>query len=374
MKWKFDCRFFRGDKPCRYKRICEESDKEECPRYKPRGKKILIIKLAAIGDVLRTTPVLSALKKKYPLSYLTWLSEEKSLPLLENNPFIDCLLPYNLSSCLQLQVEKFDLLLSLDKDPGGAALATLVRAKKKQGFGWGESGTVHPLNKEAEPAFRLGLDDELKFRKNRKTYQETIFELAGLPYRGEEYLLNLPEEDRDYARRFFKREGIRKSELVIGLNTGAGAVFLTKKWSESGFAELAGRLSTKLGARLLLLGGKSEKELNRRIARRAKVPLIDTGPDNTLLQFTALIDSCSLIVTGDTLALHLAIARKVPAVAIFSSPCPQEIDLYGRGKKLISPVDCAPCYRNSCPEMTCMKKITPAKVFRAVEEIVTRTG
>jgi len=80
MEWKFDCRFFRGDKPCRYKRICAESDKEECPQYKPRGKKILIIKLAAIGDVLRTTPVLSALKKKYPQSHLTWLSEEKTSP------------------------------------------------------------------------------------------------------------------------------------------------------------------------------------------------------------------------------------------------------------------------------------------------------
>jgi len=227
-------------------------------------------------------------------------------------------------------VEKFDLILSLDKDPGGAALATLIRAKRKQGFGLGESGAIHPLNREAEPAFRLGLDDELKFRQNRKTYQETIFELAGLKYQGEEYILNLPEEDRDYARRFFKREGIRERELIIGLNTGAGAVFVTKKWTESGFAELAGSLSAKLGARLLLLGGESEKEVNRRIALRAKVPLIDTGPDNTLLQFTALIDSCSLIVTGDTLALHLAIARKVPAVAIFSSTCPPSIDAGGR--------------------------------------------
>ncbi len=79
--WKLDCRYFLGDRPCRFKRVCEG-----CDQYSPMGKRILIVKLAAIGDVLRTTPLLSGLKRAYPQSHITWVADREALPLLKNNP------------------------------------------------------------------------------------------------------------------------------------------------------------------------------------------------------------------------------------------------------------------------------------------------
>jgi len=106
-----DCKYFLGYKPCKYKRLCAG-----CPHYLKKNPKILIIKLASLGDVLRTTPILLILKKKYPQSYLIWLTKENALPLLQNNNLIDELLSFSLENILRLQVEEFEILLSLDKE------------------------------------------------------------------------------------------------------------------------------------------------------------------------------------------------------------------------------------------------------------------
>lgn len=136
MDIKFDCRYFKGDKPCRFGRACFQ-----CNHYMPSAMRILIIKLAAIGDVLRTTAILTGLKREYPESHITWLVNEESRFLLEGNPKVDRTLSYGLDSSLCLLVEGFDLVLSLDKAPAGASLAVLVKAGKKKGFGFHERDT-----------------------------------------------------------------------------------------------------------------------------------------------------------------------------------------------------------------------------------------
>ncbi|MEC7641726.1 MAG: glycosyltransferase family 9 protein, partial [Nitrospinota bacterium] len=127
---KPDCRYFDGEKPCKFKRPCEG-----CDEYNPMGKRILIVKLAAIGDVLRTTALLPALKNEYPESYITWVVDAPSFGLLQGSRFIDRLFEFNEESRMRLSVEDFDLLLSLDKDSSAAAWAMQVRAEEKKGFG-----------------------------------------------------------------------------------------------------------------------------------------------------------------------------------------------------------------------------------------------
>ncbi|MCR4322301.1 MAG: hypothetical protein NUV74_18450 [Candidatus Brocadiaceae bacterium] len=125
MSKEFDCRFFASEKPCQFKLDCPIDS--ACPKYQPMGKRILIIKLAAIGDVLRTTPILPVLKKKYPQSYITWITDKSSLQVLEENPYIDRLLTANYENALRLQVEKFDVMICLDKDTVASSLASIVK-------------------------------------------------------------------------------------------------------------------------------------------------------------------------------------------------------------------------------------------------------
>ena len=368
MSKEFDCRFFASEKPCRFKLDCPIDD--TCPKYQSMGKRILIIKLAAIGDVLRTSPILPVLKEKYPRAYITWITDKSSLSVLEENPYIDRLLTANYENALRLQVEKFDVLICLDKDTVASSLASLVKADQKLGFALSEKGLLYPLNKEADYLFRLGVSDELKFRQNNKTYQQLIFEALGLKVKYGEYVINLPQKYTSYGEHLMQQWGIHNGRLIIGLNTGAGKRFATKRWEIGGFVELADRLSKDLKAHVVLLGGPEEVERNKEIASRTNSPVIDSGCHHSLKEFMGLLNQCHLIVTGDTLALHLSIALKKLVVTFFGSTCHQEIDLYGRGKKLVADVGCAPCYKGNCDTMICMKSISANDVFHACKEVL----
>jgi heptosyltransferase-2 len=339
------------------------------------GRRILIVKLAAIGDVLRTTPLLSGLKRTYPQSHITWVVDKEALPLLKDNPYIDRLLTFDFSSLGPLDLETFDLVIGLEKEPRGAALASKVKAQEKKGFGLGPEGNVFPLNPASEYAFFLGLSDDLKFRRNQKTYPELIFEAAELDYQKDEYLLFLSPEDLAFAEAFAKQMGLKPGESVIGLNTGAGDVFANKAWTVEGYLQLIEGLKKRPKTRILLLGGPKEKERNRKILRQKKGAVIDAGCDNTLRQFTALVNLCDLVVTGDTTALHLAIGLKKKVVALFGPTCAPEIELYGRGEKIISPLPCAPCYRRSCSVLpNCMEAVGAEEVMQKIRALLPDRG
>ncbi len=165
--------------------------------------------------------------------------------------------------------------------------------------------------------------------------------------------------------------GASEGDRLLGLNTGAGPVFATKKWTREGFAAVARLAIERLGARVVLLGGPHEVARNRAIAEMLADTgdrVIDAGTDNSLRGFAAICRRLNVMVTGDTLAMHLALAQQVKTIALFGSTCHQEVEMYGRGEKLRTPTDCSPCYKKVCEERAkeCMTKITPDKVFDAV--------
>lgn len=364
----FDCKYFVGEKPCRFKLECEK-----CEEYSPIGVRICIIKFGALGDVLRTTPLLYALREKYSPCHITWVTDTDAIEILSRNPMIDRLFSYSPDIALRFQVEGFDILINLEKTVEACLLASLTKAKEKYGFDISPFGTICPINDLADYAFKLGISDDLKFRKNEKTYQEIIFETVGLRYKGEPYIINLNEDDLAYAESVFKEKGIRKDDIKIGLNTGSGVVFATKRWTIEGFAGLADMLSKKLGAKVMLLGGPEEDFRNREIFDLTKTKPVNIGTNHSLTHFAAIVSMCDLLVTGDTLALHFAIGLGVPTVVIFTSTCAQELDLYGKGIKIVADVECAPCYKSSCDDMRCASSISASDVFDVCVEVLRKT-
>jgi len=366
LRLNLDCRYYIGEKPCKFGRLCEG-----CEEYEPFGTKILIIKLAAIGDVLRTTTLLPGLKKKYPASHITWLTDTNSLPVLSHNPFIDRLLSFDLESILRLDLEEFDVLISLDKEIRGTALAGRVKAKEKYGFVLDRSGNIRPANSGANYNFLLGLSDEEKFRRNTKTYPELIYETCELEYdEKHEYIFNLPPEAKAWAKKKLSSLGVDFSHPVIGLNTGAGNVFAEKAWTIEGYARLSELIERENLGQTLLLGGPNEVERNKKIAGFSSARIFDSGCDNSLIEFSGIVSCCNFIVTGDTLAMHIAIALKVPILLIIGSTAHAEIELYNRGDMIVSNKHCAPCYKKQCPEKpTCMEEIEPEFVFQKLKKL-----
>jgi lipopolysaccharide heptosyltransferase III len=358
-----DCIYFRGDKPCRFHRLCEG-----CLEYRPMGTRVLLIKLAARGDVLRTTPLLEAIRKEHDPCHVTWVVGPESKELLEGIDTIDRLIPLDLSAAMGLMVEEFDVVICLDKEPAATGLATRAKAPRKLGFLLDKFGGLIPASPEAAYAYRLGLDDDLKFHGNAKTYQEIVFEACGFPFRGEDYRLALRDADRDFAARVYARLGVGKEERLVGLNLGGGEAFAYKGWRGDGFAELAFLIQSELGARVALLGGPAERERLEATAAACPPGVIRPDLDPSMRRFAALLERCDVVVTGDTLGLHLALALRRKVVVVFGSTCAAEIELYGRGEKIVPKVDCHPCYLKTCDKTkTCVDSISAAEVFQALK-------
>ncbi|MCM8791914.1 MAG: glycosyltransferase family 9 protein [Candidatus Omnitrophica bacterium] len=335
-------------------------------------KRILIIKLGSKGDVLRTTPLLHGLKEKYPISQISWLTYEDSLEVLDGNIYIDRLFSLKLESILGLLVEEFDFLINLDKDYPALALANLIKAKEKKGFGLGRDGEIIPLNPGSQYSVKLGLDDELKFYKNKKTYQELIFECAEIKFSlNYEYILELPARAIKFAEEFFKNKKIKEDDIVIGISTGAGKRFANKMLSIQEIVELIDRLHKNLDIKIILLGGPLELEINKRIKELVNFEIIDSGY-NPIKNFAGLVKRCNLVISGDTLTMHIAIALKRPILAIFGPTCHQEIELYGRGEKIISEIPCSPCYKHTCNKKpNCMDAIEVKKIYNTVVKFLS---
>ena len=160
--------------------------------------------------------------------------------------------------------------------------------------------------------------------------------------------------------------------LRVGLNTGCGAVFRTKQWTLEGWVELATYLRDHVDCSLLLLGGTAEAELNRQILQQAPW-LIDTGNDNSLEEFFGVVDACDMLVTSDSLGMHLAIALRKWVIGLFGSTSATEIDLYDRGEKWITDFECSPCYLKTCDKQpTCMQALRGETIGEMVQRSIHR--
>lgn len=363
-----DCRYYRGDRPCLYHK--KEGVKcGDCRHYSPFSERILIIKLDALGDVLRTTALLPAFKERYPDSQITWITLSGALPLFINNPYVDRVIPLEPDGLITLLSEKFSLAINLDTSPRAAGLLTAASAPVKKGFDLDQLGQVKAANPEAGQWLEMSVFDDIK-KANRETYQTIAARIAGLSSAGE-IVLPLEDGEKKFARDFARRHGLTGSELRIGLNTGGGGRWEFKKWTRESTLELARRAAGELNARVLLYGGPAEADRNSWLKSRAGDLLIDTGCHNSLRQFFSLLSICDILVSSDTLALHAALGLGKKVVGLFGPTSPWEIEFYGRGRRVIAPVDCQCCYLPTCRvQPNCMEMITPEMVFEAVRELL----
>ena len=313
---------------------------------------ILIIKLGAIGDVIRTTSILPGLKEKYMDCSIDWVTKKESFDVLKNNKLIDKI--FLIQDVGKLSNKKYDLVISLDDEHEACELAAKVNSKKI--IGAYIKGNEKNYTKNSSLWFGMGLlsrlgkqkADELKAR-NKKTYQEIMYKILDLEYKQQEPILILDNRSSDFAKRFAAKNNIGKKDLVIGINTGAGGRWEDKKLSVEKTAELMDRLNLHLkNVKLLLFGGPEEKERNEKIKILAKTNFIDAGCDNSLMEFASLVNLCDILVTSDSLALHVGVALKKKIVCFFGPTSFSEIKLYNRGIKIIPKKGCLCCYKPKC--------------------------
>jgi len=346
-----DCRRFTGYKPCAPGKLCEG-----CAEREPRGTRVLVVNLDALGAVIQATALLPAMRRAWPDAEISWVTLAGNIPALEGNPHLARVMPYDFETVSILGALRFDVAVNLDKTGRSAALLELVRAPEKRGFGLSGAGAIRPANEGARELYRLGLDDEFKFRGNAKPGTRLLTEAAGLEWKRDPYVLALADRELEFVRAYRAAHGLEK-HYAVGFNTGASGVLPHKKLTEEQWVELVRRVGGEVeSARVLLLGGRAETERNARIAEAAGVPVIQTPTTEGLRRGIGYVAACDAVVTGDTSAMHMAIALERWTVAWFGPTCAQEIDLYDLGVKVVSGEPCAPCWKRVCDhDAACLK-------------------
>jgi ADP-heptose:LPS heptosyltransferase len=352
-----DCRYFRGDIPCAPNKR-EGVHCDGCPYYEPITENILIVKLGAAGDVLRTTPLLTPLRTQHPTARIWWLTHS---PELVPASHVDRILKWDSESLRTLDALHFTRIINLDKDTYACALASRLSAHSKEGFVLGKFGESEPANKLAEEKFQTGIFDDVSLA-NRKDYPTELFEICGYKFHGEEYILDLPEG--------IEFPELDKSRPVIGLNTGAGARWTSRLWSIDNWSSLANNFLDS-GKNVLLLGGPDEDQRNREIQLRTNGRAQYLGYFH-LKQFIALMQHCELVVTGVTMGMHIAIALRKKIVLVNNIFNPYEFgDLYGLGEIVQPDLQCKCFFRGQCinPDYFCLDHLPVEKLYAAVERV-----
>ncbi|MBI1390230.1 MAG: hypothetical protein GC154_17460 [bacterium] len=358
---KSDCRHYRGDRPCRPHKergaVCEG-----CDEYDPIQTRVLVIKLGATGDVLRTTALLGSIRDLHPAAHITWVTRGSAYPLVANATGVDQPLELNTESLALIDALHFDLCVNFDLSAEACALAMRVSAENKRGFGLSPQGVVTAFSPEAETVIEMSLWDDVK-RANQRTYQSLMRSILGAPEVNHPIVLNPPESSRHKAAAFALANGLKPGDRVIGFNVGAGGRWRHKKWTAEGFIELARLVYRDLNAHVLLLHGPDDAEQLQRITDGLEVPAIDAGLWPSLLDFSAILGLCDAVVTGDTFALHAALALGKPVVCMVGPTSARELELYGQGSILQGDVDCLGCYLTDCDkDPYCMQNLPAERV------------
>jgi heptosyltransferase-2 len=340
--------------------------------------RILILKTAALGDVLRTTSILPGLHERYPEARVTWVTAPAAVDLVRTHPLVRTVVALDTGSAESLSAATAPLLasgwervISLDDEVPVARIATFVTAKRLSGAYLTGDGAL-AYTPDTAPWFDMGLlsvhgkaaADRMKIQ-NRQSHPQIHADMLGL--RMGKPALHLTAEAQEFAREFVERHRLGSRRPLVGLNTGAGGRWTSKQLDVERTIELARKIHSVRGERVafLVFGGPPEAGRNLAISAglaRAGVEAFDAGTDNSLLDFAALVGLCDVLLASDSLALHLGVALCVRVVAFFAPTSAAEIELYGRGEKVVSTAPDAGSYRADADTST----LTPERIAAAV--------
>jgi heptosyltransferase-2 len=363
------CKKYTGYKPCIPYKNCLTYGCQDDVSSNRIGKKILIVALEGLGAVLSTTTILPALKRKYPVSSIHWITKENAKAILSNNPYVDTIFIWNDEQRMIVRNIEYDILVNPDKSTHACAFAMEAKAKLKMGFLLNEDGVIIPANDSAIYNYRMGVDDELKFHKNKRTGINILHETAELKFKMDEYVFKFSGDETKFIQSYKRSIDYRPKYSYIGLNTGCAPLFPNKKMTIEQHIKLIRMLLKDRRVIIVLLGGKEDTDRNAQILKyflgKDRKRIISTPTNLGIRKGACYMAICDLVITGDSFGMHLAIALKKYVIVWFGLSCWTEIELYGRGVKLYPKnLECAPCWKKVCPyNLECIEMIDLDRIY-----------
>jgi heptosyltransferase-1 len=367
-------------------------------------RRILLIKLSAVGDVIHTIPVLNKLRGRYPRARIDWLIRPQIAELIRHHPAVSNVLPFSraqwttplrtgwpaLRSLTHLVAEmrstKYDLVIDLHGQLRTALFTLASAAPVRVGFDrpraalW--AALKRPLPAEAHRHAWNGAREGSWVAYTHKIRISTLEmhavdrylllgPLLGLDAGPADFFNPIPSGAETRLEELLARSGINGRSSSSGIVVLApGTMWETKHWKREGFAAVA-RHFLKTGRPVVLIGAHRDRQACGEIAASAP-GVVDLSDQTSLSELAALMRRAAVCVTNDSGPMHLAVALDRPVVSIFGPSDALWIGPYRRPNAVISAnLPCAPCYLRElrrCPHQhACMREVSAEAVIALAE-------
>ena len=365
-------------------------------------RKILLIKLSAVGDVVHTIPVLNKLRRRYPMAQLDWLVTPAIAELLRHHPATTRIIefereawstPWRLAPfasygrlAAKLRAASYDLVVDMHGQFRTAALTLATGAPARIGFDrprarvWDASPRKFPeqARKHAWQGAREGSWLAYTHHIPVPTLDLhavdrylNVGPILGLDSEPADFSFPIPQSAVSRVEALLAEHGADRAEIVI---MAPGTIWETKHWGTEKFAEMAGHFLSK-GLAVILIGSRRERVVCEEVAALAP-GAIDLAGMTSLSELAALIRRSAISVTNDSGPMHLAVALDRPVVSIFGPTDPVWIGPYRRADAVLhADLECSPCYLRKLKhchyDHACMHSVSAPAVIERVERILS---
>lgn len=363
-------------------RLLDIGSVSKAPPLPGEPRKILVTLLCPLGDTLLATPALYALRRRFPSAWIVGLTNRGNAGIVDGNPDLDALVTVNPPGAglewgrvarvlYHLRREQFDVIVNF------STLGQVLTS-----ISGGHTHIDFPL-----PRFwwlRPTRDEKFVSGHAIDRYLDVAHQ-AGAPLPTEPLertpRLYLSGKDRAVARTILRKAGITPHHVVVTMHPGGEGFQRRKQWSTDRFAEVARGLMEQYQAKIVIVGGPTDKPLAEAIAAQLPIAPLDTTGMTTLKQTAALIEASTLFIGNDSCPLHMAGAVGTAAIGIFGPSNIQQFHPVGQpGFRFVAAhrdLPCSPCFHfvgnrppwqiNLCTSRQCLKSIPAADVLASAQ-------
>jgi lipopolysaccharide heptosyltransferase I len=338
------------------------------------ARRIALIKPSALGDIIHSLPVLTALRRRYPDAHISWIVNRAYQPLLDGHPDLNATLAFDRAAFRRgwitaattythffrlLRRQRFDLVIDLQGLGRSAVMTLATRSPRRVGLSSAREGAVWSYTDVVTvPDFQaLHAVDRYWL----------IAEAFGAGDAARTFHVPVTEKDRTWVAEALHR--CPRPWLMFGI----GARWMTKRWPPDHFAVLARLAQEQFGGTAVLVGGRDEVALARKMRGLLTGSAVDLTGKTELPQLAAVLADADVMVANDTGPLHLAAALGRPVVAPYTCTQVCRTGPYGApGGAVESRVWCQGSCIKRCPRLECMAELTPDRLWPILQEILQR--
>jgi lipopolysaccharide heptosyltransferase I len=344
------------------------------PLHDYPARRIALIKPSALGDIVHSLPVLSALRRRYPDAHITWVVNRGFEPLLKGHPQLDATLPFDrgllrkspLRGAVaaarflgELRRQRFDLAIDLQGLLRSGLMTAATGAARRVGFATAREGSTWFYTDHI-----AGADFNTVHAVDRYWL---VAEAFGVGHLGKTFHVHVPDDARLWAG-----EALADCPRPW-LMAGPGSRWETKRWPPAHFAELLRRSQARFGGTAVFVGVGDDTPLSRAVSSLLDGPVRDFTGKTELPQLAALLARADVMLANDTGPLHLAAALGRPVIAPYTCTKVKLTGPYGPlARAEETRVWCKGSYIQKCPRLECMAELTPDRLWPHVEEVLSR--